>query len=78
MKCQILFSRKKKKYISKCCLLNFLPSIQKVKQKETIRIRQSCEIKALDVNRQLTEMETSRRLMGCVKRKYVFSYLQNV
>ena len=30
MKCQILFSRKSKKNISKCCLLTFLPSIQNV------------------------------------------------
>ena len=30
MKCQILFSRKSKKNISKCCLLTFLPSIQSV------------------------------------------------
>ena len=31
MKCQILFSRKNKKNISKCCLLNFLLSMQGVK-----------------------------------------------
>ena len=31
MKCQILFSRKNKKKISKCCLLKFLPSMQSVK-----------------------------------------------
>ena len=31
MKCQILLSRKNKKNISKCCLLNFLSSIQRVK-----------------------------------------------
>ena len=28
MKCQILFVRKNKKIISKCCLLKFLPSMQ--------------------------------------------------
>ena len=31
MKCQILFSRKNKKHISKCCLLKFLPGMQSVK-----------------------------------------------
>ena len=30
MKCQILFSRKNKKNISKCHLLKFLPSMQSV------------------------------------------------
>ena len=30
MKCQILFSTKNKKNISKCCLLKFLPSMQSV------------------------------------------------
>ena len=30
MKCQILFSRKNKKNTSKCCLLNFLSSMQSV------------------------------------------------
>ena len=32
MKCQILFSRKNKKNISKCRLLQFLPSVQSVKK----------------------------------------------
>ena len=32
MKCQILFSRKNKKDISKCCPLKFLPSMQSIKQ----------------------------------------------
>ena len=31
MKCQILFSRKNRNNISKCCLLKFLPSMQSVK-----------------------------------------------
>ena len=35
MKCQILFSRKIKKNISKCCLLKFLPSMQSVKMPVT-------------------------------------------
>ena len=30
MKCQILFFKKNKKIISKCCLLKFLPSMQSV------------------------------------------------
>ena len=30
MQCQILFSRKDKKNISKCCLLKLLPSMQSV------------------------------------------------
>ena len=36
MRCQILFSRKDKKNISKCRLLKFLPSMQSVNKKYTI------------------------------------------
>ena len=32
MKCQSLFSGKKKKNISKCCLLDFLPRVQSVNE----------------------------------------------
>ena len=32
MKCQILFSQKSKKNTSRCRLLNFLPSMQSVKE----------------------------------------------
>ena len=36
MKCQILFSRKNKKNILKCCLLKFLPSMQSVKMSAAV------------------------------------------
>ena len=36
MKCKILFSMKNKKTISKCRLLNFLPSMQSVKYSSPI------------------------------------------
>ena len=38
MKCQILFSGKNKKNISKCCLLKFLPRVLRVKVNKIYKI----------------------------------------